>query len=220
MRDFLQERTLRLAFPWAFVFTLGSLPRIHQGPFPDNFWFMAAFAFFVLMLAMGACVAWGEKGGMRGFWPTGFWRLRPVAITATVGIAVSLLLAILDFPLRQALEQADHAFLKEISYPSDWAGWWALLLWNICFTSVFFTCGGMAVFSRVTNSWKIALVVVVLLRLTGSYYRLETYDLLDLWPIATITTVTYATAGGWLFARYGFPAVAVLALFSALRHLF
>lgn len=220
MRDFLHERTLRLALPSALVLTLGSIPRISQSPSPEAFWVMIGFAYFVLVMAMGACIAWGKKGGLRGFWPGDFWRLRPVAVTAGIGVAVSLILAILDIPLQNALRESSHQFLEELSYPSDWRGWWALLLWNICFTAVFFTCAGMAVFSRVTRSWKVALVIVVGLRLLGSYYRLEAYDLLHIWPIATITTITYATASGWLFARYGFPAVATLAFFSAIRHLF
>lgn len=219
MRDFLQERTLRLAIPWAIIFTLGSLPRIQQGPFPDTFWFMASFAFFVLTLAMGACIAWGDKGGMRGFWPPGFWRARPVAITAAIGVLVALILALFDLPLQRALQEAGLEDLEELSYPRNWSAWIALLLWNISFTSIFFTCAGMAVFSRVIRSWKIALVVVAVLRLCGSYYRLEAYDLMHLWPVATVTTLTYALSSGWLFARYGFPAVAMLAIFSAFRHL-
>ncbi len=219
MRDFLQEKVLYQSLPWAIIFTIVSAPRIIQGPFDPPVWPMIAFAFIVLMLAMGTVIAWGRQGGLAGFIPHSSWDVNRITYACILGVSVAVLLALADIPLKNILESHEKSYLAELSYPRHLNDWLILTGWNIGFTTVFFTCAGMALFSRVTRYWVTALVIVTGLRWISSMYRLSAYDLLYIWPVISATTVIFALSSCWLYARHGYPMAALFTFFTDLRHL-
>jgi hypothetical protein len=218
MRDYLAETNLLKSAWLAVIITLMSVLRIMEGRM--SLWFYVPAALLSMTLVCAAITAWSARGGMRGYLP------EPAALWRGVGIALALAAALapiysffVDPVLRAALAGVLKARAFDLRYPATLRGLLALVLWAAGFQTAFLCAAPMSLLSRLTGSWRAALVVTVALRIMLLHKQIAVCGVSGSVPLFYASAIATALLSCLLFARYGLPAAAAFVAALDLRPL-
>lgn len=211
MRDYLTTRNLGHALMLASVITAMSIPRIMAGGMPVGLY--AVTAMLAMTLICGSATAWGSKARMHGLFPSSKRMLIGAGIAVLLVAMLTPIYHIFIHPiLRAALEQTGDARMIDLRYPSTNAGRISLILWTGSFELMFFSVAGMSFFARLTGRQSLAIVMVVLFRLTVSYYQLQVGHITESIPVFLLCSALSSATTCLLFAQAGLPATMIFAM--------